>query len=67
MNCPIIGCGRKMQEWGLNTRPIYECPVHGRIRVERPKSQAPKDFSYSQSITQSEEAKNGTNKNQKTG
>jgi hypothetical protein len=36
MNCPIPGCGKKMQEWGLNTRPIYECPVHGRQKVGRP-------------------------------
>jgi hypothetical protein len=33
MKCPK--CGMKMEEWGLNTRPVYKCPVHGRIRVSR--------------------------------
>jgi hypothetical protein len=35
MNCPI--CGVKMEEWGLSSRPIYECPIHGRQAVPRPK------------------------------
>jgi hypothetical protein len=35
MKCPKEGCGFELEEWGMDTQPVYECPVHGRIRIKR--------------------------------
>lgn len=35
MKCPKEDCGFEMEEWGMGSRPVYECPIHGRIRVKR--------------------------------
>jgi hypothetical protein len=35
MKCPKDGCGFELEEWGMNTQPIYECPVHGKIKIKR--------------------------------